>query len=386
MVKIFVGNLASSTTVEELRNLFTQYGKITECDIVKNYGFVHMNSTTEAEEAIRNLHHYELNSERMNVEMSKGRPKSTTKLHVSNLGEGSTNDELKGKFEEFGAVVECDIVKDYAFIHMERMEDAMAAIDKLDNTAFKGKLMNVQLSTSRLRTAPGMGDQTGCYVCGRQGHWSKDCPDGRNGSHGDGARGPGGRPPPRGPPAYGRGGYEMAGPPGSEYMPSSAYSRAYMAGMPPPARRLSSYGSELASRYASAAAAATYAERPSAYERERYASGADYYEKYRARPPYGASYFEERRLSYLPPPPPPSSSLSRLSTVDPYDRRPPPSSYAVAAAAYYSRDRSPIRRVPVASPNYAYDRSRLSPTSAARSSSYAVARSKEQQAPRYAPY
>ena len=141
MVKIFVGNLASSTTVEELRDLFTQYGKITECDIVKNFGFVHMNNMSEAEEAIRNLHHYELNGERMNVEMSKGRPKSTTKLHVSNLGEGSTNEELKGKFEEFGSVVECDIVKDYAFVHMERMEDAMAAIDKLDNTAFKGEIM-----------------------------------------------------------------------------------------------------------------------------------------------------------------------------------------------------------------------------------------------------
>lgn len=140
MVKIFVGNLASSTTVEELRNLFAQYGKISECDIVKNFGFVHMNSKSEAEEAISNLHQYELNGERMNVEMSKGRPKSTTKLHVSNIGEGASNDELRAKFEEFGSVVECDIVKDYAFVHMERMEDAMESISKLDNTAFKGEL------------------------------------------------------------------------------------------------------------------------------------------------------------------------------------------------------------------------------------------------------
>ncbi|CAL8240403.1 unnamed protein product [Merluccius merluccius] len=342
MVKIFVGNLSSSSTVEELRDLFTPYGKITECDIVKNFGFVHMNNVTEAEEAIRGLHHYELNGERMNVEMSKGRPKSTTKLHVSNLGEGSTHEELKGKFEEFGAVVECDIVKDYAFVHMERMEDAMAAIDKLDNTAFKGKLMNVQLSTSRLRTAPGMGDQTGCYVCGRQGHWSKDCPDGRNGSQSDGMRGRSGRPAPRGPLGYGGGGGGGGG---------GGYGMA--AGAP--------------------------------------GSDVDYYEKYRARPPYGSSYFEDRRLSYLPPPPPPSSSLSRLSTsVDPYDRRQlPASSYAAAAAtaAYYSRDRSPIRRVPVTSAaSYAYERSRLSPSSASRSSSYAVARAKEHHAPRYAPY
>uniref|UniRef100_A0A3Q3XEM5 RNA-binding protein 14 n=1 Tax=Mola mola TaxID=94237 RepID=A0A3Q3XEM5_MOLML len=137
MVKIFIGNLSCSATAEELRELFEKYGKVSECDIVKNYGFVHMNSVSEAEEAIQNLNQYELHGWRMNVEMSKGRPKSTTKLHVSNLGEGVTSDILRAKFEEFGPVVECDIVKDYAFIHMERMEDAMEAIEKMDNTAFK---------------------------------------------------------------------------------------------------------------------------------------------------------------------------------------------------------------------------------------------------------
>uniref|UniRef100_A0A3P9BRK9 RRM domain-containing protein n=1 Tax=Maylandia zebra TaxID=106582 RepID=A0A3P9BRK9_9CICH len=127
MVKIFIGNLACNATAEELRELFEKYGKVTECDTVKNYGFVHMSNMSE-------LHGW-----RMNVEMSKGRPKSTTKLHVSNLGEEVTSDVLRAKFEEFGPVVECDIVKDYAFVHMERVEDAMEAISKLDNTAYKGE-------------------------------------------------------------------------------------------------------------------------------------------------------------------------------------------------------------------------------------------------------
>uniref|UniRef100_A0A669BYP7 RNA binding motif protein 4.2 n=1 Tax=Oreochromis niloticus TaxID=8128 RepID=A0A669BYP7_ORENI len=117
MVKIFIGNLACNATAEELRELFEKYGKVTECDI--------------AEEAIKNLHQHQLHGWRMNVEMSKGRPKSTTKLHF-----------LRARFEEFGPVVECDIVKDYAFVHMERVEDAMEAISNLDNTAFKVYLMN----------------------------------------------------------------------------------------------------------------------------------------------------------------------------------------------------------------------------------------------------
>lgn len=245
--------------------------------------------------------------------------------------------------------------------------------------------MSVQLSTSRLRTVPGMGGQTGCYVCGKQGHWSKDCPNGQNGSYGDGPggglmRGRGGRGFPRGPPGFGRGGYGMPRDPSSDYLGGLAYSRGagYLGGPPPPLGRRPGYGSsgeysgDARDRYGSRAAS-SFPER-SAFERDRYSS-VDFYEKYRARP-YGSSYFEERRLSYIPPPPPPSSSLSRLtSSIDPYERRtlaPSP-----AAAAYYSRDRSPIRRVPITPVGYAYERSRLSPVSSSRTSSYAIARARD---------
>lgn len=38
--KIFVGNLADGTSEKDIRPLFERYGKVVECDIVKNFGFV----------------------------------------------------------------------------------------------------------------------------------------------------------------------------------------------------------------------------------------------------------------------------------------------------------------------------------------------------------
>lgn len=138
MVKLFIGNLPREATEQEIRSLFEQYGKVLECDIIKNYGFVHIEDKTAAEDAIRNLHHHKLHGVCINVEASKNKSKASTKLHVGNISPTCTNLELRAKFEEYGPVIECDIVKDYAFVHMERAEDAVEAIRGLDNTEFQG--------------------------------------------------------------------------------------------------------------------------------------------------------------------------------------------------------------------------------------------------------
>ncbi|XP_072737366.1 RNA-binding protein 4B isoform X2 [Ciconia boyciana] len=140
MVKLFIGNLPREATEQEIRSLFEQYGKVLECDIIKNYGFVHIEDKTAAEDAIRNLHHHKLHGVCINVEASKNKSKASTKLHVGNISPACTNLELRAKFEEYGPVIECDIVKDYAFVHMERAEDAVEAIRGLDNTEFQGKI------------------------------------------------------------------------------------------------------------------------------------------------------------------------------------------------------------------------------------------------------
>lgn len=258
--------------------------------------------------------------------------------------------------------------------------------------------MSVKLSTSRLRTAPGMGDRSGCYRCGQEGHWSKECPLDQNGYHRNGSepksdgydtsrfggrgRSRGYHPDFSGGPDYG-GGYapvpgfsrgsghsnSMAG-----YKRGAGYESAMRYG-PHPGYGISAvadhsmaqmYGSEAAFRSNGSVYGAVppYPMRRLPYEERDPYGVVDYYEKYRANS-YGGSYFEERRA--VPAPAPPASNTTAVmrerqppSNRDPYECPVPPP--PAPGTSYYPRDRSPIRRVPEAD-GYTgtYERSRLSP-------------------------
>jgi len=78
---IFVGNLAFTTTEEELALLFHPYGAINRVRIVqgratgrsRGFGFVEMSDTTEAQAAIDELHGRELGGRTLTV--SEARPR-----------------------------------------------------------------------------------------------------------------------------------------------------------------------------------------------------------------------------------------------------------------------------------------------------------------------
>lgn len=139
MVKIFIGNLSQETEKDEVEALFTQYGTVTECAKYKNYAFVHMDDRKSATKAIRELHLHKLNGRPINVELSRGKGhQGPVKIHIANVEKGFDK-ELRELFEEYGTVTECSIVKNFAFVHMLNSDEAMDAIQGLDNAEFQGR-------------------------------------------------------------------------------------------------------------------------------------------------------------------------------------------------------------------------------------------------------
>jgi len=80
-VRLYVGNMAKSTTPDELKTLFAQAGNVSAVDIIKDresgqskgFGFVTMTDQVESEKAISMFNAYSLAEHDLKVNVAKPR-------------------------------------------------------------------------------------------------------------------------------------------------------------------------------------------------------------------------------------------------------------------------------------------------------------------------
>ena len=146
MVKIFVGRLAPSVSSQQLRKLFEKYGAVSDCDILRDYGFVHMSNEGEARRAINALDKFEFCGSRLSVEMSTSRSMKSCQLMVRNLPQGVTNEDLHKLFKKFGTVTLCKINNNAAMVHMRYPSMATNAVRNLSGETYRGNVLSVEFA------------------------------------------------------------------------------------------------------------------------------------------------------------------------------------------------------------------------------------------------
>lgn len=84
--RLYVGNLAKSTTQDELSTLFTQAGEVTAAEVIKDrksgeskgFAFITMSAQSEADKAVSMFNTYSLSDRVLKVSMAKPREQRGT--------------------------------------------------------------------------------------------------------------------------------------------------------------------------------------------------------------------------------------------------------------------------------------------------------------------
>lgn len=123
--KLFIGGLNYTTTEEGLRGHFEQYGEIVDCVVMRDsstkrsrgFGFVTYKTEDMLDEAQKGRPHKidgrEVDTKRAIPRNESDETQATVKkMFIGGLKEGTTEEEIKAKFEVFGPIDKVEMIKD----------------------------------------------------------------------------------------------------------------------------------------------------------------------------------------------------------------------------------------------------------------------------------
>jgi len=199
-VKLYVGNLDYATNDERLREIFGEFGTVTDVFLPmergtnrpRGFGFVTLDSRAAAEQAISKMDQSQLDGRMIRVNESKPRGQGPAdnvrgfgpggrsgfnmagqkevKLYVGNLSFDTSEDTVRNLFSRYGQVTDCFLptdrdtnkVRGFAFVTMPAAE-AETACHKLDGEELDGRTLRVNEAQPKgLNNGPG-GPRGGGY-------------------------------------------------------------------------------------------------------------------------------------------------------------------------------------------------------------------------------
>ncbi|KAL8554550.1 hypothetical protein ACS0TY_002657 [Phlomoides rotata] len=174
---VFIKNFCESTTEEDLKNIFGEFGFITSAHVMRNndgtskcFGFVNFANSKDAARAVESLNgkifekkewyvgraqtKFERQQEiRHQLECVKEAFDEGSNLYVKNLDDSIGDKKLKELFSPFGSVTSCRVIQDEkglstgrGMVAFSSPEEASRALSELNGKIFGGKPLYVTLA------------------------------------------------------------------------------------------------------------------------------------------------------------------------------------------------------------------------------------------------
>ncbi|VVB10428.1 unnamed protein product [Arabis nemorensis] len=177
---VYVKNLAESTTDDDLKNTFGEYGKITSAVVMKDgegkskgFGFVNFENADDAAKAVESLNGHKFDDKEWYVGRAQKKSERETELrvryeqnlkeaadkfqssnlYVKNLDPSISDEKLKEIFSPFGTVTSCKVMRDptgiskgSGFVAFSTPEEATEAMSQLSGKMIESKPLYVAIA------------------------------------------------------------------------------------------------------------------------------------------------------------------------------------------------------------------------------------------------